>query len=49
MNECDQIGIDGDCGWECPVFLRGECSIANEIADGASPENRELYKEIYDG
>jgi hypothetical protein len=47
MNDCDRIGIGGGCGFDCRVFLRGECTVPDEVADGASPEDRELYKEIY--
>ncbi len=47
MSECDQIGIGGGCGFECPVFLRGDCEIADEVAEDASPEDRKLYEDIY--
>ena len=47
MNDCDRTGINGGCGFECPVFLRGDCEIADEIAEEASPEDLELYEEIY--
>lgn len=48
MTECDQVGIGGGCGFNCRVFLHGECDIADEVAEDASPEDRELYLEIYD-
>ncbi len=48
MNECDQNGIGGDCGFDCSVFLRGECMIADELAEGANPNDMELYRELYD-
>lgn len=47
MYECHQIGIGGGCGFECEVFLRGDCTIADEVAEGADAEDRELYLEIY--
>lgn len=47
MTECSQNGIWGDCGFDCSVFLRGECTIADELAEGANPDNMELYLEIY--
>ena len=25
MTECENYGINGDCGEVCPVFQRGEC------------------------
>ena len=47
MNDCDRIGIGGGCGFDCPVFLEGCCEIADEMIEGASDEDRELYFEIY--
>lgn len=47
MNECDQVGLSGGCGFDCCVFLRGGCDIADEMVEDASPEDRELYEEIY--
>lgn len=29
---CFSVGMGGDCGFDCPVFLRGKCSIGDEIA-----------------
>ncbi len=31
MSECERIGMNGNCGLECPVFLRKECTSADEI------------------
>jgi len=47
MTECDQIGIGGGCGFDCRVFLRGECDTADEMIEDASHEDFELYLEIY--
>jgi hypothetical protein len=34
-SECDRIGIMGGCSMDCPVLLRGECLIQDElIGDG---------------
>lgn len=48
MTDCDRIGIGGGCGFDCQVFLRGECTIADEMADGANEADYQLYLEIYD-
>ena len=29
--DCEVVGINGDCGKQCPVFLRGECENQGEI------------------
>ena len=31
MSDCETVGINGDCGQECPVYLRGECPEPEEI------------------
>lgn len=30
---CESEGMNGSCGEECYVFLRGDCLIADEIED----------------
>jgi len=47
MTDCEKIGMGGGCGFECSVFLDGECAIADEVADGADHKDMELYLEIY--
>jgi hypothetical protein len=47
VNECHEVGINGGCGLTCPVWLRGECDIADEALEGCSPEDLALYHEIY--
>ena len=47
MDECDRIGIEGDCGFECPVFLQSDCSIADEMLEEANEEERQIYFDIY--
>lgn len=32
---CESVGMGGDCGPECPVYLRGECDIEDEIDEVA--------------
>lgn len=47
MSECDRNGINGSCGYECPVFLRGECEYQDEMqlsADCLDYFNTELHK-----
>lgn len=34
ISDCEVVGINGDCGYDCPVFLRGDCKneeMCNEI------------------
>jgi len=31
MTDCEVVGIQGNCGLECPVFVRGECQEAIEF------------------
>ena len=31
MTDCEVVGINGDCGENCPVSVRGECSIEEEV------------------
>ncbi len=30
---CESEGMNGNCGEECNVFLRGDCHIADEIEE----------------
>jgi hypothetical protein len=46
-NECHNIGISGNCGWDCPVFLRGDCTVAEEaIDDELRKYDPDLYIEM---
>ena len=47
VTECDIIGIGGGCGTTCDVWLRGECSLAEEGMEHYNLEERVLYFEIY--
>jgi len=31
ISDCEVVGINGDCGKECPVFMRGDCENAEEV------------------
>ena len=33
MTQCEIVGISGNCGNECPVFLAGECEEPDGIDD----------------
>ena len=33
ISDCEVVGINGDCGKNCPVYLRGDCECEDEIAD----------------
>lgn len=43
---CEGVGQGGDCGPECPVYLRGDCTIEDEIDEVAI--ELALKKEIDD-
>jgi hypothetical protein len=45
--ECDSIGIMGYCGTECPLWLGGECALAEENMEHYTPEELAQYHEIY--
>lgn len=47
MNDCDREGINGNCGFDCRVFLLGECEIADEMGEEAEGEDLKLHIEIY--
>lgn len=35
LYSCHNVGINGGCGYECPVFLRGDCDIEDEMIENA--------------
>jgi len=51
---CHSVGMSGECGEDCPVFLRGDCenadelitSIIKEINDSESEMKLESYDEV---
>lgn len=32
MTECERVGMNGNCGPDCPVYLSGNCESEEEIA-----------------
>ena len=34
ISDCEVIGIHGDCGIECPVFINGECQADEPPKEG---------------
>ncbi len=34
MSDCEVVGINGDCGLECPVLIRGDCPSEHEMLSG---------------
>ena len=44
MCDCDVVGINGDCGARCPVFMSGKCPSPDGIIDDDDilPPNVEL-------
>jgi len=45
MDDCSRNGLSGNCGIDCEVFLRGECTIENEIKETKEYLNSELHEE----
>ena len=43
---CDDVGIRGDCGSSCPVFLRGKCAAPYEIIEGMEAYFNTIRKQI---
>ena len=39
MTDCEVVGINGDCGLDCPVWIRGDC----EFPEGMIPIILENY------
>lgn len=33
MSDCEVVGIQGNCGSNCPVLLRNECECQNEMCE----------------
>ena len=40
-DECHREGSSGHCGPECPVFIRGDCHIEDEIREELGLEDEE--------
>ena len=50
MSACDSIGMAGDCGMECPVYLDGECQSVEEFElEGLTDEELDVHWELYGG
>jgi len=39
--DCNVVGINGDCGEKCPVYLRGECPEPSEMDADVTPDKTE--------
>ena len=57
--ECHAVGINGDCGFSCPVFARGECEsisieeitmkdLLKEYEEEDAFEIIQMYKDRYE-
>jgi hypothetical protein len=54
MTDCEVIGINGDCGLDCPVFREGDCeevgdflelvAVDEELTDEKKAEILEMYQ-----
>jgi len=49
MTDCEVVGINGDCGPECPVALRGECEFIDEAVEKYPEMANEPYREFDNG
>lgn len=45
ITDCEVVGINGDCGEECPVFLRGDCQ--EEIKQLTKQKNEDTQHRRY--
>lgn len=47
MSDCETVGINGDCGYECPIFLNGEChEFQQNMLDSLQPVERLKYETL---
>lgn len=46
MSGCYVVGLNGDCGLDCPVYLDGECGEPNEF-NTFTPEEKKVHIELY--
>lgn len=48
MSDCYVVGLNGDCGIDCPVFRRGDCGEPQEMYIGdLDSEEREEIESLY--
>ena len=47
MTDCEREGINGNCGLDCKVYLRGGCVDAEDMIRGALPRELKLHLKIY--
>jgi len=45
--ECFNVGISGDCGPDCFVYLKGECKEPHEMIERLNEEELKLHSELY--
>jgi len=39
---CHGVGISGGCGLDCPVLLRGDCDVEDEMYEQSDPKQDNL-------
>ena len=49
MTGCEREAIDGNCGLDCSVYLKGQCDCATDMIIGATPKEKKAHKKIYGG
>jgi hypothetical protein len=42
LSDCFVVGINGDCGFRCPVFLDGNCKNMNDMTQKEIMDSEEL-------
>lgn len=47
MSGCYVVGINGGCGLDCPVYLKGDCQELGDMADGLTGEELQRHIELY--
>ena len=44
--ECHSVGIGGGCGYDCPMFVRGDCDIQDEMNEGLLEDYQDLQARL---
>jgi|GEM_PF-3809955 len=47
MTGCEVVGINGDCGIACPVYLEGECESIEEMVNDLTGDDLKRHQELY--
>lgn len=49
MSGCYVVGLNGECGLDCPVYLNGDCEDTDEFAEYGFETNEQkiLHRKLY--